>query len=227
MRKAPASLCTEDFSAQREWTVEGIPVLSASLTLPRPVCSDTRTARRIERYYRAMQRSYLAYCEHLLFPRSAEAAQAAIRSSMPLPHDSAVLNYQITWNRDGIWSLYIQSRESLDGRRAELLRRGDTWDLLTGYPLALSEFFPRRSAWRKQLRSFAAQEIRRQEADGTACYQDGWPRRLRHFNSENFYLCEEGLCFFYPMYALAPPAEGIPVFCLPFAPEGPRLPGRT
>ena len=32
----------------------------------------------------------------------------------------------------------------------------------------------------------------------------------------NFYLTEEGLAFFYPMYAIAPAVEGIPVFTVPY-----------
>lgn len=38
----------------------------------------------------------------------------------------------------------------------------------------------------------------------------------RHFNPRNFYLTDSGLAFFYPMYAIAPAMEGIPVFTLPW-----------
>ncbi|MFR0769046.1 MAG: RsiV family protein [Dysosmobacter sp.] len=37
-------------------------------------------------------------------------------------------------------------------------------------------------------------------------------------------LTPEGLAFFYPMYAIAPAAEGIPVFTVPYEAVGPYVP---
>ena len=52
-------------------------------------------------------------------------------------------------------------------------------------------------------------------------YLPEWRKAVRRrFNPQNYYLTEEGLAFFYPMYAIAPAAEGIPVFLMPYEPEG-------
>ena len=60
-----------------------------------------------------------------------------------------------------------------------------------------------------------------QEDAGTARYREDWRRRLRRsFNARNFYLTAEGLCYFFPMYALAPAAEGIPTFTVPYRHSG-------
>ena len=60
---------------------------------------------------------------------------------------------------------------------------------------------------------------------GGARYLDGWRRRLRQqFNPMRFYLTPEGIAFFYPMYAIAPAAEGIPVFTVPYEAVGPYVP---
>ena len=117
----------------------------------------------------------------------------------------------------GFWSLYTQSSEPTESGRRLLRRWGDTWELRSGYPAALRQFFPPRSPWRLLLLDTAAQEICRQEAAGCARYAEGWRRRLRRSLSPlNFYLTEEGLAFFYPMYAIAPAVEGIPVFTVPY-----------
>ena len=59
-----------------------------------------------------------------------------------------------------------------------------------------------------------------------ARYHDKWRQHLRRsFNRENFFLTPEGLSVFWPMYAIAPAAEGIPTFTLPFGQENCRLPG--
>lgn len=60
---------TEAFTAEREWCVEGIPVLTAAVSLPRPVGPQTRTLRRIRRYYRAQAGAFLRYCQRQLLRR--------------------------------------------------------------------------------------------------------------------------------------------------------------
>ena len=217
MKSAADSLETETFTAEREWVVEGIPVLTARIALPEPVGPETRLKRRIRRYYRTQCRAYLRYCGRQLFPMAATAYHAALASSAPLPCFRAELTYHVTCHEGGFWSLYTQSQEPDDGGRTLLRRWGDTWDLRTGYPAALPSFFPPHSGWKKQLLHLAAGEIRQQEAAGYARYLPGWQRKLRrNFNARNFYLTPEGLVFFYPMYAIAPAMEGIPAFTVPW-----------
>ena len=178
-------LRTEDFAAEREWMVEGIPVLAASVSLPRPEPAKDRVSRRILRYYRLQCRAYLSYCEHWLFPQAETEYRAALAASGPLPSFRAELSYRVTYNEGGLWSLYTQSRESLGPGRTFLTRRGDTWDLAGGYPVALSRFFPPKSPWKKQLLALAAEEIQRQEKAGVSRYNEGWKKALRrHFNGK-------------------------------------------
>lgn len=225
MKEPLTQLRTEALSAEREWTVEEIPVLSAAISLPEPVPAADSVSRRIRRYYQLQCRSFLRYCESCLLPAAAEAYRAALADSQPLPRFRAELSYQVTYNEGGLWSLYTQSRESGPGGGTVLLRRGDTWDLASGYPVALSVFFPRRSGWKRRLLDVAEAEIRRQEAAGVSQYHEGIRRLLRkHFNSQNYYLTADGLAFFYPMYAIAPAVEGIPVFTVPYDRGGPALP---
>ncbi len=225
MDAVTSGLNTEIFSAEREWTVEGLPVLTAQVSLPEPVGSENRTTRRIRRYYRAQCRAFLRYCDRWLFPMAAGACQAALADSRPLPQFQAELTFQVTYNEGGFWSLYTQLREPTADGHVLLRRWGDTWDLRRGYPVPLQSFFPRRQGWKRRLLTLAAQEIQRQEAVGYARYLDGWRRRLRQqFNPIRFYLTPEGLAFFYPMYAIAPAAEGIPVFTVPYEAVGPYVP---
>lgn len=202
-------------------------VHSASVSLPEPVPAADRLSRRIRRYYQLQCRSFLHYCEAYLLPAAAEACRTALEASQPIPKFRAELTYRVTYNEGGLWSLYTQSRESGPGGRTVLLRRGDTWDLASGYPVALSAFFPRRSGWKRRLLDTAEAEIQQQEQAGAARYHEGIRRLLRrHFNPQNYYLTPEGLAIFYPMYAIAPAAEGIPVFTVPYGRSGPALPSR-
>ena len=213
MRVCLTELRTEPFAAEREWTVEGIPVLTASVEVPQPQGTDI-VSRRIRRYYQTQCRSFLKYCERWLLPQAEAEYRSALAASAPLPCFRAELGYRVTYNSGGLWSLYTQSRE-VTGHTL-LTRRGDTWDLSAGYPVPLSAFFPARSPWRRQLLALAAEDIQRQERAGIARYDPEWRKKLRRFNSRNYYLTEEGLTYFFPMYAIAPAAEAIPAFTLPY-----------
>lgn len=213
MKTCLTELRTEPFAAEREWTVEGIPVLTAAVELPQPLDADA-VSRRIRRYYQTQCKAFLRYCERWLFPQAEAEYRVALAASAPLPRFRAELGYRVTYNSGGLWSLYTQSRE-VTGHTL-LTRRGDTWDLAAGYPVPLSAFFPARSPWRRQLLALAAEDIQRQERAGIARYDPEWRKKLRRFNSRNYYLTEDGLTYFFPMYAIAPAAEAIPVFTLPY-----------
>ena len=225
MKESLTQLSTEAMTTEREWTVEGIPVLTAAVSLPEPVPAADRISRRIRRYYQLQCRSFLRYCEAYLLPLAAAEYRAALAASQPLPRFHAELTYQVTYNEGGLWSLYTQSREQGPGGQTALLRRGDTWDLASGYPVALSALFPRRSGWRRRLLEAVEAEAAQRTAAGVSQYHEGVRRRLRqYFNPQNFYLTGEGLAVFYPMYAIAPAMEGIPVFTIPYGCGGPALP---
>ena len=207
----------QPFTAEREWTVDGIPVLSAAVSVPQPVPSAGKTARRLHRYYQLQCRSYLRYCETHLLPQAEQEYRAALANSSPLPLFRAELSYQITYHDSHFLSLYTQSTET--GPHQTLrLRRGDTWDLAGGYPVPLSDFFPSRSPWKRQLLELAAEEIQKQERTSIARYHENWKKALRRsFNPQNYYLTYDGLAFFFPMYAIAPAAEGIPTFLMRYS----------
>ena len=61
----------QTFTAEREWTVDGIPVLSTAIELPEPVPAADKFSRRVRRYYQLQCRASLQYCEKHLFPQLA------------------------------------------------------------------------------------------------------------------------------------------------------------
>lgn len=209
-------LDTKEHTIRRVWTVEDIPVLEATVTLPEPQHTNDACTRRIRRYYRLQSRAFLRYCEVQLYPAAAAAHRAALSVSAPLTLFHAEMDYHITRNSGGLWSLYTQLRQSTPTERLHLRRWGDTWDLHSGYLLPLAAFFPPRSGWKGQLLQLAEDVICQQEAAGIACYHPHYRRALRrHFDPKNYYLTDDGPVFFYPMYAIAPAEERIPTFRVP------------
>ena len=221
MKEHLQHLDTRPLPLEREWTVEGIPVLCLTGSLPQPVGKPSRALRRIQRYYQHQAKCYLRYCQRFLLPLAVEAHRAALAASAPLPLYTAQLRYEVTCNEGRVWSLYTESREVLGGD-VTVLRRGDTWDLRAGYPLPLSACFPRRWPVRKTLLTLAAEAIRSRNGP----WREDWQLRLRRsFNRENYYLTPEGVCCFWQMYALAPAELGCPSFLLPYGEGGCRFPG--
>ena len=218
MKPSLSQLHTEPFTIEREWKHDGIPVLSASVSIPRPTGSGSGVFRRIQRFYDTQARAFLCYCNRWLLPESIAKCEAALAASTPLPHLHAQLSYHITYNEGGFWSLYTQSCEPDPAGAPFFFRHGDTWDLTAGYPVALRSFFHPRAHWRSCLLTLAAQEIERQEQAGTALYLPAWRRLLRrHLNPRNYYLTPDGIAFFFPMHSIAPSIERIPVFLLPYS----------
>ena len=149
----------QPFTAEREWTMEGIPVLTAAVSVPEPVPAADSISRRIRRYYQLQCRAFLRYCEKWLFPLAEAEYRAALAVSAPLPCFHANLEYRVTWQDQGFLSLYTQSREVTLPGQTILTRRGDTWDLSAGFPIPLGDFYPARSPWKRQLMALAAEEI--------------------------------------------------------------------
>ncbi|MBQ0038282.1 MAG: DUF3298 domain-containing protein [Clostridiales bacterium] len=197
----------------QQFSVDELPLLTVRATLP---FWEGKGGRRFNRYYRTYSSAFVQYCRAELFPQAQELYRQALQNASALPQWEAALDTQITCQTPTLISLYTTGTESSGARRC-LLRRGDTWDLRSGFPTTLRDFFPRRSGVRRRLLEFAAGQIQQEEQQQISRYHPDWPTRLnRAFNPHSFYLTERGLCFFYQMYAIAPAAEGIPTFCLPY-----------
>lgn len=216
MKTCLIRLHTEPSTIERTWDVDGVPVLTASLSVPCPASTADALSRRIRRFYQLQSRSYLHYCEHWLLPQAKAEYAAALAVSAPLRCLHVELTYCVTYNDGGFWSLYTQSQEPLPSGQTLLTRHGDTWDLTAGYPVPAGSFFPRNTRWKRRLLSLAAEEIERQLLSGAAVYHPFWRKELRRsFNSRSFYLTDDGLAFFYPMHALSPITD-LSVFVLPY-----------
>lgn len=218
----PQSIILQPQEPELTFCVDDLPVLTALITLPRrenPRCA------RFNRYYRAYAETFKRSCQHELFPRAESAYYQAREHSLAIPQWQAQLRSTVTLQREHLISLRTDT--ALTGApQPYCARRGDTWDLRHGFLLSLADCFPPHTPWRKQLLAFSFHQICDWEAQGIARYHDDWQRQIhRAFHPHNFYLTEEGLCFFFPFASIAPPIEGIPTFCIPYNDQsGPFIP---
>lgn len=220
MNHTPAIFSPQPLQRERQWTQEGIPLLSLRLTLPGGGGQDPRI-RRIDRCYARFARNYERYCARFLLPMAAAAFRDAAERNRPFSPWVVTAAHRVTLLTPELLSLTLELTEP-DAAAPLLRRRGDTWDLRDGYPLALHDFFPPDALPLRRLRRLARREL----PQCGASLRPDWRLRLRTAASrEHFYLTAEGLTFFYPMYALGGAELGIPEFFLPWdAAQGPALP---
>lgn len=209
---------------EKTWDAEGIPVLKVSVALPRLDGSDRRT-QRINRYSVRFEKVYLAYCRQILLPEAAESCRAAMETSAPWSMARAELNGCVSFLSGALLSLVYDARESVHGLAGFQFRRSMVWDLSSGLPVPISEFFPPHTRCRSILLRFAREQIPRRIENGELWRTD-WRMQLRRTLSlQNYYLSEGGLCFFFPLGSLAPHRAGIPSFTIPYdAEKGPFAP---
>lgn len=220
MEKEQLHLSETPLHEERTWESGGITVLRAAATLPR--CGEKgRRARRFDHFYRQYARAYFQYCEAELFPRAAETMRSAMERSAPWRCAEAKLTFRVTFARGGVLSLYTEGDE-VHLPPLLVLRRAETWDLRRGLLLELADFFPPKTPV-KRLLVRHAQETAAETGEGTY-YPDCRTALRRAFSNRNFYLAEDGLHWFYPMYTVAPRAMSIPDFCLPWGAQGLVLP---
>ena len=214
----------EALTAEQSWEADGVTVLTASIALPQLAGENIR-ARRFNRYYRRFCRAYLTYCRQILLPEAADSCRAAMETSAPWSAAHAELRWRVSHRSGEVLSVVCDARETIHGLPPFLIRRSEVWDLGTGLPMPLDEFFPAHRRCKKALLRFAREETLKRVESGAA-YRENWRAMLRRtLDVRNFYLQEDGLCFFYPLCAVAPAKEGVVTFTMPYDDEnGPFLP---
>lgn len=214
----------EALTQERSWEADGVTVLTASVTLPQ-LAGAGGCAKRFNRYYRRFCRAYLTYCKQVLLPEAADSCRAAMAVSAPWSAAHAELSWRVSLCAGDVMSVVCDARETIHGLPPFFIRRSEVWDLGMGLPMPLDEFFPMHTRCKKALLRFAREEtLRRVEAG--AAYRENWRAMLRRtLNVRNFYLTDDGLCFFYPLCAVACASEGIVTYTMPYdAEKGPFLP---
>lgn len=175
-----------------------------------------RGARRFDRYYAALAQRWRRRWEEALLARARADPQAG--------GWTAELSYTVSCERDGLLSLVLDAREDEGGGgRPRLVRQGDLWRMPQGEAVPLTDLLPRRRR-RRGLLAQVEEQLRAQLASGEHIFYEDAPRlAAKTLSAERAYLTETGAAVFYPLYAIAPYAEGIPVFPISLeAPHGPQ-----
>ncbi|MFR4200137.1 MAG: DUF3298 domain-containing protein [Flavonifractor plautii] len=198
---------------RREFCWEEEPVLAVSgvrLELPEGIPG----LRRLERWCRRLEGAWAARWERELYPRACTAARQAREVSHPFRPWEASLTGAVTLHTPECLSLYYDAAERTGGPHGVTLRQGSAW-ALPGEPPdaggAVSAGIPVEGMGAGGGGAAAPGSAVR----GGSWFAPDWEARLpRSFDPERFYLTEAGPVIYFPLYSIAPYAEGIPAFSL-------------
>lgn len=198
---------------KRDFYYDDTLIISFSSSYPQVRLRHKKTEKRINNRYLLNVKSFLRYSESVLYPMAVEQYKDALKNDFPFRTFSAVLNYTVTFNHDGLLSLYGDRYEYTGGAHGITKRGSDTWELKKGAVLPLSNFFPQRPDYEEYI---IAQIIKQANADmqeNPYIYFENYQELIKkNFNKQNYYLTQKGIVIYYQQYEIAPYATGIPEF---------------
>lgn len=133
------------------------------------------------------------------------------------------MKYNITYNRNGIVSMYIDKYIFSGGAHGNTIRTSQTWNLLYARRLSLEEvYFSRNNIKYKNkcnyvidiLKKINMEIAKRLEENPGIYFDDYCTLVLETFNFENFYIDEKCIIIYFNQYDIAPYSTGIPTFCV-------------
>lgn len=188
---------------------QGKPVLEMDLESPK--ISDTKQAQ-LGRFYRRVAEAWRSRWEKEVFP----LACAALEENGQMQAWQMRLRYHVSYEQDGLLSLYTEASEQYDRRRTLLIRNAETWSVEDAMPRSLYSFLPEQRFPRAWLLRQLMEQANAQHESGEHLYHPEYPRLMRrYFDPARFYLTPEGIALYYPLESIAPYAEGLPSFFLP------------
>lgn len=207
---------------ERTLTLEEEPVLRYTLVWPQVEEAGLGGAW-ISRYYARLARSWRMRWEREVYWRACLELAARREEARPFLPWQGELAGEVTLLQDGVLSLRFNGLEVRGDGRPARVRWGDVWTLREGAPKPLRTLFSGQKGWRGRLwRALVRQgEERRQSGD---CFLDGgWEKKARSARPlRNWCLTGEGLEISLPQCAVAPAAEGCPIFTINLERNDPR-----
>jgi len=194
---------------QRLFKCDGRPTLTIRQSYPR-LTGPGYGIGHINHYYKALAEQWRMRWEEELAKLACEAM-----AEQTAPWE-AVLDFTVTYQENGLFSLYTDAYEYTGGAHGHTVRRGDTWELAEGLPRSLFSFFPEEHRPKCHIHTEITAQAQAMQASGDHIFFDDLEALIReYFDPELFYLTPGGTAVFYPLYAIAPYVEGFPTFIIP------------
>lgn len=198
---------------ERDFKCNDISMVSFSSSYPQ-ISLDRRIVQsRVNARYTSKVRDYCRYAEKTLLCQAVQEYKNAICNDFPFRAFVAVLNYSITFNKDGCLSLFGDRYEYTGGAHGTTQRESDTWNLTKGRLLPLSSFYPNCPNYCDIVVEQILEQADANMKENPNIYFENYRELIcKNFNPCNFYLTDKGITVFFQQYEIAPYSTGIVEF---------------
>lgn len=173
---------------------------------------------RFNHYYRTQARNLNRRARTELYRRAADDARLATDEEYDFTLHSFIRTFSAPRTEPRYTSVVFDQYQFSGGAHGFTVRTAETWDLSVGKRIPLSSFFLPQTAYKKLIIKYIRNQIEEQKKrEEISFFEDPLRNALIHFNESNFYLTNNGISVFYPLYTLAPYHEGILAYNVPFS----------
>lgn len=218
-KEKPADTHTSVFPRKyaSKLSYKGISVIEIAITYPHvEIYGNPRVSQYISYFYRDGAKRYYEKASHELYSMAVKEYLNSTAQHYPFRPYQVVQNFEVTFNRGSLLSIYYDRYEYTSGAHGNTIRYADTFMTNVGKHMKLEDFFED-SYYKSVIFEYITQEIKKQKDEGNSYYFDDYMKNVfRYFDENNYYLTEGGIAIFYQLYTIAAYAAGIPVFIIPF-----------
>lgn len=200
-------------------------VLMVNVNIEYPSLTGTDSGTyKFNMYYRNKAQKTYNYARSKLYGQAVKQYQYNKSQNYPFNPYELLQTFEPTYCKKPIISLYYDLYEFTGGAHGNTVRQANTWDIRSGSQLSMSDLFEKDYDYKAVILQTIENEARRRQITGRVSYFDELSENLiKFFDEQNYYLTEEGLAVFYPLYTIAPYVAGIQVFIVPYILFGSNL----
>lgn len=199
-------------------------MVDVKINYPFLVQGYSQNTMRFNTHYRQKAQKNYNYASTKLYQAAVKQYNASKVQGFPFNNFEYVEIFESTYCKKPMISLFYDIYEFTGGAHGNTIRKGNTWDMGRGILITLDSLFVKDYDYTPIIIRFIESEARRRQITGTAHYFENMDENIKnHFDPKNFYLTDEGIAIFYPLYTIAPYSEGIQVFVIPYKVFGDKL----
>lgn len=168
----------------------------------------------INAFYKHRALEYQKYYKNELFEMAVEQYKYDIENNLPIRMFEALVEFQSTYNKSCILSLYFDQYEYTGGAHGNTIRNSQTWNVQKCSKLMLNQLVHCPINYKEYIIKQVKAQI---EKDPSIYFEDYEKLVVDTFNENNFYCTPDGIIFYYQQYDIAPYASGIREFLIPYS----------
>ena len=184
-----------------------------------------KSLKRINKFYDSISKYFMKFSERVLYKYAVseylditktvgkDSNEYAKIHSQPFKQFGAVLNFEVTYNKNNFLCIYFDANIYSGKGRGNITRKAHIWDLSHGMIIPSNRFADFTSDNKKKICSYICEIMKNQTERGEEYYiNTDFKTVYKYFNSKNMFITDRGYNFFFPQNSLSPAECGIVSF---------------